>query len=125
MEMLGDGNYAGVIDQIGILETEGCGLAENERNECAYMLAMALYERGDAECVSRLRDVKPRTPARPDGTPGSCRLFLLRRTIRPRARGIRRDRLFTCGSGTPARIPLPPRPLDGEVRAIQRGPHRI
>lgn len=65
MEMLGDGNYAGVIDQIGILETEGCGLPENERSECAYMLAMALYERGDAECVSRLRDFATSNPASP------------------------------------------------------------
>ena len=60
MEMLGDGNYAGVIDQIGILETEGCGLAENERNECAYVLrtirpALEAYDEIDFSRVAPAR----------------------------------------------------------------------
>ncbi len=66
LEMLDYGNYAGVIDQLGTIETNGSRLPEEEQQDCAYMLAMAMYERGDSECVARLRDFAMSNPASPN-----------------------------------------------------------
>lgn len=61
--MLATGNYAGVIDQLEELAAEASGLSIDERNECSYLLAMALYERGDSECVALLQKFAAANPA--------------------------------------------------------------
>lgn len=61
--MLAQGNYSGVIDQLRHLDTQGLQLPDAEREESAYMLAMALYNRGDAECVRALREFARNYPA--------------------------------------------------------------
>lgn len=67
--MIEDGNYAGVIDQLKHLDTQNVTLAASEREDCAYLLAMALYERGDAGCVDLLRDFAENWPASPQALP--------------------------------------------------------
>lgn len=61
--MLSDGNYAGVIDQLKHLDTQDVTLPLREREDCAYLLALALYERGDADCVDLLREFSDMYPA--------------------------------------------------------------
>ena len=67
--MLDQGNYAGVIDQLRHLDTQGTELSASERENCAYLLALALYERGDADCVDALRDFAEAYPASPQALP--------------------------------------------------------
>lgn len=54
--MLSSGNYPGVIDQLNELNTKGIILNQTEKEEYVFMLARAYYERGDAECVTLLRN---------------------------------------------------------------------
>lgn len=61
--MLSEGNYAGVIDQLKHLDTQGVNLSEQEREDCTYLLAIAMYERADADCVDLLRDFAETYPA--------------------------------------------------------------
>lgn len=67
--MLKDGNYAGVIDQLKHLDTENVSLQPGEREDCAYLLALALYQRGDADCVDLLREFAEAYPASPQALP--------------------------------------------------------
>ena len=67
--MLDGGNYAGVIDQLKHLDTQGTALPPSERAECAYLLALALYQRGDADCVELLREFAENYPASPQALP--------------------------------------------------------
>lgn len=61
--MLSEGNYAGVVDQLKHLDTQGVALQPREKEDCAYLLALALYERGDADCVDILRAFAEDYPA--------------------------------------------------------------
>lgn len=63
--MLQDGNYAGVIDQLKHLDTQGVEMSDHDREDCTYLLALALYERGDADCVDLLREFAEAYPASP------------------------------------------------------------
>ena len=67
--MLDEGNYAGVIDQLKHLDTQNVPLPSKEREDCAYLLALALYERGDADCVDLLREFAESYPASPQALP--------------------------------------------------------
>lgn len=67
--MLSEGNYAGVIDQLKHLDTQGTSLQPAEREDCAYLLALALYQRGDADCVDMLREFAESYPASPQALP--------------------------------------------------------
>ena len=67
--MLSDGNYAGVIDQLKHLDTQGVALQPDEREDCAYLLALAMYQRGDADCVDLLREFAETYPASPQALP--------------------------------------------------------
>lgn len=61
--MLASGNFAGVIDQLKHLDTQGVNLSEKEREDCTYLLAIALYERDDADCVDLLNKFAETYPA--------------------------------------------------------------
>ncbi len=61
--MMDENNYAGVIDQLRHLDTQGVEMSLQEREDFTYLLAMALYERGDADCVSLLREFADSYPA--------------------------------------------------------------
>jgi len=63
--MLQDGNFAGVVDQLKHLDTQATELSDSEREDCTYLLALALYERGDADCVDLLREFAEAYPASP------------------------------------------------------------
>lgn len=69
--MLDAGNYGGVIDQLKILNTRDTdfsildALSPDSREEYVYMLAEALYHRGDSECIELLLDFERRFPASP------------------------------------------------------------
>ncbi len=67
--MLAEGNYAGVIDQLKHLDTQNVFLPSKEREDCAYLLALSLYERGDADCVDLLREFSENYPASPQALP--------------------------------------------------------
>lgn len=63
-EMLREGNYAGAIDRLeNLLTRSGAALGASEREECAYMLARAKYERGDADCLRLLDNFCSTWPA--------------------------------------------------------------
>lgn len=70
-QMLKNGNYAGVIDQLKHLHTENLNfslldaLSPGDKEEYIFMLAQALYQRGDEECVTMLRDFVREFPASP------------------------------------------------------------
>lgn len=61
--MLDEKNYAGVIDQLKHLNTQGTRLTLQEKEDFTYLLAIALYERGDADCVDLLREFADNYPA--------------------------------------------------------------
>ena len=69
--MLDAGNYGGVIDQLKMLNTRDTdfsildALSPESREEYIYMLAEALYHRGDSECINLLRDFESTYPASP------------------------------------------------------------
>ena len=69
--MLDAGNYGGVIDQLKMLNTRDTdfsildALSPESREEYIYMLAEALYHRGDSECINLLRDFEGTYPASP------------------------------------------------------------
>lgn len=67
--MLGEGNYAGVIDQLKHLDTQGARLNGTDLEDCTYLLALALYERADADCVDLLREFAEQYPASPQAMP--------------------------------------------------------
>lgn len=67
--MLKEGNYAGVVDQLKHLDTQGVKLPADEQADCAYLLALALYQRGDADCVELLREYAETYPASPQALP--------------------------------------------------------
>lgn len=67
--MLREGNYAGVADQLRHLETQGVSLSDRDREDCTYLLALALYEQGDADCVDLLRAFAETYPASPLALP--------------------------------------------------------
>jgi len=67
--MLEEGNYAGVVDQLKHLDTQHVDLQPRDREDCAYLLALALYQRGDADCVDILRDFAESYPASPQSLP--------------------------------------------------------
>ncbi len=61
--MIDEGNFAGVIDQLRHLETQGVSLSSQDREDFTYLLALALYQRGDADCVDLLREFAYNYPA--------------------------------------------------------------
>lgn len=61
--MFAAGNYPGVIDQLNELSTKGITLNPSEEEEYVFLLARAYYERGDAECVTLLRNFIKDYPA--------------------------------------------------------------
>ncbi|MBD5356349.1 MAG: tetratricopeptide repeat protein [Bacteroides sp.] len=61
--MMDEKNYTGVIDQLKHLETQGARLTSGEREDFTYLLALALYEKGDADCVDMLREFADSYPA--------------------------------------------------------------
>lgn len=69
--MLDAGNYGGVIDQLKILQTSNTdfslldALSPEARQEYIFMLAEALYQRGDKECIELLRNFQSSFPASP------------------------------------------------------------
>lgn len=69
--MLDNNNFAGVIDQLNHLYIDNPGQEDNrlltqaDKTACSYMLAIALFERGDEECVARLRQFIINNPASP------------------------------------------------------------
>ncbi len=63
--MMDEKNYAGVIDQLKHLDTQGSLLDPQEKIDFTYLLALALYERGDADCVDMLRGFADEYPASP------------------------------------------------------------
>lgn len=67
--MLSEGNFGGVIDQLYHLDTQGVQLSAQDREDFTYLLALALYERGEADCVDRLRDFAETYPASPNALP--------------------------------------------------------
>ncbi len=71
--MLTGGNYAGVIDQLKHLDTQNIALQPSEREDCAYLLALAMYQRGDSDCVDLLREFAEAYPASPRLFPHASR----------------------------------------------------
>lgn len=63
--MLRSGNYQGTVDQIGHLDTQGVDFDASDREQCAYLLAKALYDTGDPACTRLLGDFALRNPASP------------------------------------------------------------
>lgn len=63
--MLSTGNYSGVIDQLREVFSSGVLMTPDEKASCAYMLARALYEKGDPSCVVLLREFASTNPASP------------------------------------------------------------
>ncbi|MDE6007254.1 MAG: tetratricopeptide repeat protein [Muribaculaceae bacterium] len=61
--MSGEGNYAGVIDQLRHLDTQQVLLTASEAEEYTFLLAEAYYERGDEECVRLLTEFAESYPA--------------------------------------------------------------
>lgn len=62
--MMKDGNYVGAVDQIRQALREGDSpFCHTLMQECEYRLAIALYERGETECVERLRNYAAAYPA--------------------------------------------------------------
>ena len=70
--MLGSGIYDGVIDQLRHLQTQNTDFSileivePNARQAYVYMLAEALYEKGDENCVAMLRDFARTYPSSPE-----------------------------------------------------------
>lgn len=67
--MLTNGNYSGVIDQLRDLDAYQSILTTAEKQDCAYLLAMALYERGDRSCIQQLHEFAQSFPASPLALP--------------------------------------------------------
>lgn len=67
--MLSEGNFAGVIDQLKHLDTLNTALPATDQQDCAYLLALSLYQRGDADCVELLREFAEKYPASPLALP--------------------------------------------------------
>jgi TolA-binding protein len=63
--MMSAGNYAGVIDQLKLMAAEKVALSDSEKEEAAYMLAKAAYERGDEQCVALLKQFVSEHPTSP------------------------------------------------------------
>lgn len=63
--MLSDKNFAGTQDQINLLFPNEATLSDALRQECRFMLAKAIYERGGEECVEILRAYVAEYPASP------------------------------------------------------------
>lgn len=59
------GNYVGAIDQLREIDTENLQLSLSLQEEYVYLLANALYERGDKECLRMLLDFRRNYPASP------------------------------------------------------------
>lgn len=59
------GNYAGVIDQLMHLDTQGVKLTPAEAEEYTYLLADACYHRDDADCLRLLQQFLDDYPASP------------------------------------------------------------
>lgn len=61
--LMKSGNNAGTIDQLRLLRPDMQALPETERQECAFLIAKAFYERGSERCVELLRDYVADYPA--------------------------------------------------------------
>ena len=61
--MLSDKNFVGTADQISLLLPLSSGLTEAEADECRYLLARAIYERGGADCIALLKAFVADNPA--------------------------------------------------------------
>ena len=67
--MLSNGNFAGVIDQLRHIDTQGVDLSSQDREDFTYLLALSLYQRGEADCVDLLREFAESYPASPQAIP--------------------------------------------------------
>lgn len=61
--MMSDANFAGTSDQIEMLLPDSRALSPDQCREVRFMLAKALYERGDRRCVELLQDYVASFPA--------------------------------------------------------------
>lgn len=61
--MRGEGNYAGVIDQLRHLNTQSVTLSATEAEEYTFLIADAYYQRGDSRCLKLLTDFVETYPA--------------------------------------------------------------
>lgn len=59
------GNYSGVLDQLGIIDTQQVMLSTGERERYAYLLAEAYYNRGDERALEMLMNFAEEYPASP------------------------------------------------------------
>lgn len=60
---MAEGNYGGAIDCLRSLIASGGNLTPALREECEYLLARSLYERGDEHCISLLEKFASDYPA--------------------------------------------------------------
>lgn len=63
--MSASGNYTGALDQLREINTENIQLTPDLQEEYVYLLANALYERDDKECLRMLNDFCKNYPASP------------------------------------------------------------
>lgn len=63
--MSDEGNYAGAIDQLTYISTENLQLSETQKEEFEFLLADALYNRGEEESVCLLRNFALQYPTSP------------------------------------------------------------
>lgn len=61
--MMSDANFAGTTDQIEMLLPDSRALSPDQCREVRFMLAKALYERGDRRCVELLQEYVASYPA--------------------------------------------------------------
>lgn len=73
-EMIASGNYVGAVDQLRHLVTDQSRLDAEDSRELAYLLAIAAYERGDADCVELLSDFISRYPSSTEALEASLAL---------------------------------------------------
>lgn len=61
--MMAAGNYGGAVDELRTLLLSGAPMDADVREQCDYMLARSVYERGEEGCVALLEDFASRYPA--------------------------------------------------------------
>ena len=61
--MMAAGNYGGAVDELRTLLLSGAPMDADVREQCDYMLARSVYERGEEGCVALLEDFAFRYPA--------------------------------------------------------------
>ena len=72
--MSATGNYIGAIDQLREIETENISLTPSLQEEYVYLLANALFERGEKDCLRLLIDFRTNYPASPAALEASMKV---------------------------------------------------